>query len=345
MFNKPTMTGVRIYILKIHEYRYIYITQSSFDCHRKHIFYINMQFDAFSISPKENLQAIRSCKSSDFSNPYCSHPTKNQQNWARKWANHRAQQAILMKDVHSTKEDSNKLQNCKIVRQDEKVLTTKRSPLSLNVHLPNVQFNEKSADVFSRLRSIYSNENERNRRLRNIHERMNELQKKSIKKQVDLSIREFRRRSEEDKSNRKELKRVREKFLETKKTRQSQMHVSQSALDAPAVSRQAYGLPLEGKEFTVSLSSKKTTAEMKNLWRMALLRKQCIDSFMSNISLMHRPLDALTLPQSESSLQRNDRLRSDSEDYTIHRLNKYNSLEKGKGDIFLVVERMITISN
>ena len=221
-------------------------------------------------------------KSSNFS-------TKNDQRWARNWANHRARQAVLTRDQSSERSKS-----CETQSTDE---TMKMNPShrSLSVRSRNIELDAKSAETFSRLRSIYLNEEGRNRRLQCIRERMNEFQQKTIKKEVNKSIQEFNKKVKEDEQNRKELRRVREKFLETKKRRLKHMHVSRNALEVPAVSRLAYGLPKEGREFSVALSSKKATNEIKNLWRMAFVRKQCIDSFINKASQRQQELPDITV--------------------------------------------------
>lgn len=158
-----------------------------------------------------------------------------------------------------------------------------------------IELDVKAAEAFRRLRSIYVNEEARDHRLQSIRDRMNEFQQKSIKNEVNKSIQDFNRRLKEDEQNRKELRRVREKFQETRKERLKHMHVSRNALDVPAVSRLAYGLPKEGKEFSVAFSSKKTTEEIKKLWRMAIVRQQCIDSFINKVSHKRQELPGVTV--------------------------------------------------
>ena len=218
-----------------------------------------------------------------------SHSEKNDKRWARNWANHRAHQAVLTRNQPSERSKS-----CETQSTDEmvKMNVTHRLP---SLRSRNIELDAKAAETFNRLRSIYVNEEERNRRLQCIRERMNEFQKRTIKKEVNKSIQEFNKRLKEDEQNRKELRRVRDKFVETKKHRLRHMHVSRNALEVPAVSRLAYGLPQEGKEFSVALSSKKTTNEIKNLWRMAFVRKQCIDSFIDKVSQRHQELPEITV--------------------------------------------------
>ena len=218
---------------------------------------------------------------------------KNDKRWARSWANHRAHQAVLARNQFSEK-TRERSQSCEIQT------TSKAAKMNVprrfsSVRSRNIQLDAKAANVFSRLKAIYVNEEERDRRLQSIRERMNEFQQKSIKTEVNKSIQEFNKKLKEDEQNRKELRRVREKFLETKKQRLRHMHVSRNALDVPAVSRLAYGLPQEGKEFSAAFSSKKTTDEIKNLWRMAFVRKQCIDSFINKVSQTHQELPDVTV--------------------------------------------------
>ena len=234
------------------------------------------------------------------------HSVKNYGRWARTWANHRAHQAVLTRNQLSDNA-SERSKSCETHSMDKmaKMNVPRRTS---SVRSRNIELDAKAAEVFSRLKSIYVNEEERDRRLQCIRERMNEFQKKSIKNEVNKSIHEFNKRVKEDEQNRKELRRVREKFLETKKRRLKYMHVSRNALDVPAVSRLAYGLPQEGKEFSVALSSKKTTDEIKNLWRMAFIRKQCMDSFINKVSQTHQELPDVTVKRSSraQSLTTND---------------------------------------
>ena len=218
---------------------------------------------------------------------------KNDKHWARSWANHRAHQAVLTRNQFGEK-TRQRSQSC------ETQTTSKAAKMNVpcrfsSVRSRNIELDAKAANAFSRLKAIYVNEEGRDRRLQSIRERMNEFQQKSIKTEVNKSIQEFNKKLKEDEQNRKELRRVREKFLETKKQRLRHMHVSRNALDVPAVSRLAYGLPQEGKEFSAAFSSKKTTDEIKDLWRMAFVRKQCIDSFIDKVSQMHQELPDVTV--------------------------------------------------
>lgn len=225
--------------------------------------------------------------------PSSHYSVKNDRHWARTWANHRAHQAVLTRNQSSEK-SRERSKSCE-TQSTDRTLTMNVPRRSLSIRSRNIELDPKAAEVFSRLRSIYVNEEERNRRLQCIRERMNEFQKTSIKKEVNKSIHEFNKKLKEDEQNRKELRRVREKFIETKKQRLKHMHISRNALEVPAVSRLAYGLPKEGKEFSVPLSSKKTTDEIKNLWRMAFIRKQCIDSFINKVSKMQPELPGVTV--------------------------------------------------
>ena len=219
---------------------------------------------------------------------------KNDQRWARNWANQRAHQAVLTRNQQSEKL-SERSRSCETQSTDEIGKMYGPARRTSSVRSRNIELDAKAAEVFTRLRSIYVNADERNRRLQCIRERMNEFQKKSIKKEVNKSIQEFNKRLKEDERNRKELRRVREKFLKTKKQRLKHMHGSRNALEVPEVSRLAYGLPQDGKEFSVALSSKKTTDEIKQLWRTAFIRKQCIDSFINKVSQMHQELPDVTI--------------------------------------------------
>lgn len=214
------------------------------------------------------------------------HSEKNGR-WARSWANQRAQQAMLTRNASGERSKS-----LTTLTEERSVKT---QPRSISVRSRNIELDAKAAELFGRLRSIYLNDEERGRRLEGIRERISEFQKKSIRKEVNKRIQEYNTRLKEDERNRKELRRVREKFIETKKTRLRNMHMSRNALEVPAVSRMAYGLPQEGKEFSVPFSSKKTTDEIKKMWRTAMVRQSCIDSFLQKVSQRQQDLPDVTV--------------------------------------------------
>lgn len=226
---------------------------------------------------------------------------KNDTRWARNWANHRAHQTVLTGN-HPMERLSQRSRRCD-TQSTEK--TNVPHTMSSARSRP-IEMDAKAAELFNRIRSIYVNEEEHNRRLQRIRERMDDFQKESIKKEVNISIHEFNKKLKEDEQNRKELRRVREKFLETKKQRLRRMHVSRNALEAPTISRLAYGLPREGKEFSMALSSKKTMEEIKGLWRMAFIRQQCIDSFIDKVFQTRQELPDVTVKKRSKSLIANN---------------------------------------
>ena len=216
-------------------------------------------------------------------------PVENSR-WARSWANHRAQLTMLTRSgserTRSSLTDD---------RASEKRKISKAESRSINGRSHDIELDGKAAQMFRRLRSIYLNHEERGRRVESIRARMNEFQTQTIRKEVNKRIQEFNRRLKEDEKNRRELRRVREKFSETKKSRLKKMHISRNALERPSVSRLAYGLPKEGKEFSVPFSSKKTTEEIKKLWRTAIVRKNCVDRFLKKVSQRNQNLTDVTM--------------------------------------------------
>ena len=253
--------------------------------------------------------------------------SSNSSRWARSWANHRAQQTLLTRNSSKSwstgpRDESNEFVKCNSVQ-----VTHPRSR--------GVQLDAKAAEMFDRLRSIYLNKEERSRRLQTIRERMDEFQKRSVRNEVNKSIQEFNMKMKEDQNNRRELRRVRERFSETKKCRLKTMHMSLNALEVPAVPRLAYGLPQEGKEFSVPFSSKKTTDEIKKMWRMAIVRKNCIDSFLNKVSQRRQDLPDITV----KTIERPSLIKNQVSPTAVQELpsERHGVIEESKGiSIYMV---------
>ena len=98
---------------------------------------------------------------------------------------------------------------------------------------------------------------------------------------MDESLRQYQKKMEIDKDNRKELKRVRDRYFEDKKRRTQHSHISLNALESPQVSRHAYGLPEEGKEFEETQLIQKTERKLQGIWKKAVRRAIVIDKLLN----------------------------------------------------------------
>lgn len=141
--------------------------------------------------------------------------------------------------------------------------------------------NEKEAMLFKRLKGIYANSTERNLRAQRLQTSINSLQTKTLHSEIDCSMREYKRRQEDDKRNRSELKRVRDRFSKDKERRHRRSHVSANALECPRVSRQAYGLPEDGQEYSQSGVTQHAQQKLRDIWKNAMKRAALVDKMIN----------------------------------------------------------------
>lgn len=192
---------------------------------------------------------------------------------ARKWANHRSTQ--MPDDRLIAREKEMPFVNPQELKRAFPVPRQKRRERV-------VSLNEKEAAAMRRLQGIYANTKERNLRAERIQHTLKALQDKTLHTEVSESLREYQKRVEIDKGNRKELKRVRDNYHRDKKRRTSRSHISLNALESPQVSRLAYGLPEEGKEFGESHLVHKTEVRLQEIWQKAVRRAVVIDKFLQH---------------------------------------------------------------
>ena len=191
---------------------------------------------------------------------------KDQPSWAKSWAGVRAQQT----NVHS------------------KGCTAKgRSPFT-NIGMTSarkktevVAMNEKEAMLFKRLKGIYANSTDRTMRAQRLQTSINSLQTKTLHSEIDCSLREYKRRQEEDTRNRLELKRLRDRFSKDRERRHRRSYVSINALECPRVSRHAYGLPEDGQEDTQSGVTYHAEQKLRDIWRNAMKRATLVDKMIN----------------------------------------------------------------
>lgn len=192
---------------------------------------------------------------------------------ATKWANHRSTQ--LPDDQSNTRGNKMSYRNPQEFKRAFPVPRQKRREKV-------VSLNEREAASLRRLQGIYANTKERDLRAERIQQTLKALQDKTLHTEVDESLREYQRKAEIDRGNRKELKRVRDNYYNDKKRRNSKTHISLNALESPQVSRHAYGLPEEGKEFGETQLVHKTEVKLKEIWQKAARRATVIDKFIQN---------------------------------------------------------------
>lgn len=196
---------------------------------------------------------------------------REQPSWAKSWAHMRAEQT----NVHS--------KGCTAHNGRDPIL----SPLTFtglkSERKKNevVAMNEKEAMMFKRLKGIYANSTERSLRAQRLQNSINSLQTRTLHSEIDYSLKEYKRRQEDDKKNRSELKRLRDRFSKDKERRHRRSHVSVNALECPQVSRHAYGLPEDGHEYTQSGVTQHAQQKLRDIWKNAIKRAALVDKMIS----------------------------------------------------------------
>eukprot|EP00794_Sanderia_malayensis_P005130 gene5130-5778_t len=105
----------------------------------------------------------------------------------------------------------------------------------------------------------------RKQRRRRIEETINTQQRQTFEKQLYETKKELDDQLRRNITNVTELRKVRKRYLREKQKRVNTTYVSIAALEMPEVDRYAYGLPAEGKEYTLLRPSK--TLEAKEMVR------------------------------------------------------------------------------
>ena len=193
--------------------------------------------------------------------------------WARSWAGARAEQT----NVHA--------KGCTVCTTHNR--RNHLSPLKntgfKSAHKSNevIAMNEKEAMVFRRLKGIYANSTERSLRAQRLQDNINSLQSRTLHSEIDCSLKEFKKKQEEDKRNRSELKRVRDRFSKDRERRRKCSYVSVNALECPQVSRQAYGLPEDGHEYRHSGVTQHAQQKLRDIWKNAMKRAAIVDKMIN----------------------------------------------------------------
>lgn len=197
---------------------------------------------------------------------------KEQVCWAKSWARERAGHTY----VHS-----NGCTNC-TTHNGRNHLGTSNNAGFKSARRKNevVAMNEKEAMLFRRLKGIYANSTEKTLRAQRLQSSINSLQTRTIHSEIDYSLREYKRKQEEDKRNRSELKRVRDRYSKDRERRYRRSHVSLSALEMPQVSRHAYGLPEDGHEYSHSSVVQHTQEKLRDIWQNAMKRAAIVDKMI-----------------------------------------------------------------
>lgn len=189
---------------------------------------------------------------------------KEQLCWAKSWAKERAEQTNVHSKVctgcttHNGRGCLGPLNNMglKSARKKKEV----------------VAMNEKEAMLLRRLQGIYANSTEKTLRAQRLQDSLNILQTRTIHSEIDYSLKEYKRKLEDDKRNRLELKRVRERYSKDRERRLRCSHVSLNAMECPQVSRLAYGLPEDGDENKQSGVTQHTQEKLRDIWKTAMKR-------------------------------------------------------------------------
>lgn len=196
---------------------------------------------------------------------------KEQPSWAKSWARVRAEQT----NVHSKGCTAHKGRNPILSPLTNTGLRSARKKTEV------VAMNEKEAMLFKRLKGIYANSTERTMRAQRLQNSINSLQTRTLHSEIDCSLREYKRRQEEDKRNRSELKRLRDRFSKDRERRHRRSYVSVNALECPRVSRHAYGLPEDGHEDTQSGVTQHAEQKLRDIWRNAMKRAALVDKMIN----------------------------------------------------------------
>lgn len=196
---------------------------------------------------------------------------KEQQSWAKSWARVRAEQT----NVHSKGCTSHKGRNPILSPLTNTGFKSARKKNEV------VAMNEKEAMLFKRLKGIYANSTERTMRAERLQSSINSLQTRTLHSEIDCSLKEYKRRQEDDKRNRSELKRLRDRFSKDKERRHRRSYVSANALECPRVSRQAYGLPEDGQEYTQSGVTEHAQQKLRDIWKNAMKRAALVDKMIN----------------------------------------------------------------
>lgn len=202
--------------------------------------------------------------------------------WARSWAGARAEQTNVhakgctVCTTHNRRNHLSPLKNTgfKSARKSNEVIA----------------MNEKEAMVFRRLKGIYANSTERSLRAQRLQDNINSLQSRTLHSEIDCSLKEFKKKQEEDKRNRSELKRVRDRFSKDRERRRKCSYVSVSALECPQVSRQAYGLPEDGHEYRHSGVTQHAQQKLRDIWKNAMKRAAIVDKMINVRTKEKEPL-------------------------------------------------------
>ncbi|XP_031564395.1 uncharacterized protein LOC116299824 isoform X2 [Actinia tenebrosa] len=204
--------------------------------------------------------------------------------WARQWANHRAKQTGVVTsneqhhDMEISDDDVEEKDSYQEYIDHKRACAVPYQKRRQKV----VSLSEREAATMRRLRGIYCNTKEKSLRVEKLKESIKALQDRTLHTEVDASMREYDKKTKVDKGNRKELKRVRDRYFKDKQRRTKHSHISLNALETPQVSRHAYGLPEEGKEFEETTLARKTEKRLQDIWKKAVRRAIVIDKMINS---------------------------------------------------------------
>lgn len=251
---------------------------------------------------------------------------RGQQAWAKTWARMRAEQT----NVHTKGCTNHKRPNPTMSHLANTGLTSasKRNEI--------VAMNEKEAMVYKRLKGIYANSTDKSVRAQRLKDSIVLLQSRTLHSEIDHSLKEYKKREEEDKRNRSELKRLRERYSRDKDRRNRKSYLSLNALESPQVSRHAYGLPEEGQEHLQSGVAQQARERLRDIWKSALKRAALVDKMVNMRTQQKVPLPEIKIRR-QSVSQKEVRMLRDEENREDKRrrnsIEMVNQLEMILGEI------------
>lgn len=207
---------------------------------------------------------------------------KDQECWAKNWARERAEQT----NVHA--------KGCSVctTHNGQNHLSPLKNTGLKSARKKNevIAMNDKEAMLFQRLKGIYANSTERSLRAQRLQNSINTLHTRTLHSEIDYSLKEYKKKQEEDKKNRSELQRVRKRYVQDRERRRRRSHVSLSALEFPQVSRHAYGLPEDGHEYRQSGVALHAQEKLRDIWKNAMKRAAIVDKMINIRTKEKEPL-------------------------------------------------------
>lgn len=126
--------------------------------------------------------------------------------------------------------------------------------------------------------NIYIKDNKafHKQRLKKLEQNIGDQHRLQLERQLTQAEQDCKISYNKSLSSMGELKTVRQKFMKEKKKRVSSTYVSVAALETPEVDRYAYGLPEDGKEYTLVKKNSFVKASYKKKWDESVQKAKTI---------------------------------------------------------------------